>query len=67
MNLTTQIGYDVAKEIYHSVNANLIIGSVEQPLGDECVNAKLLCKEDVSLEWMFSMGAWHITQVFLNK
>jgi hypothetical protein len=67
--LTSKTGHDIAKGICHSVNADLVVDSDGQPLGDDHVVvqiAKSLSEEDVPSDWMFSMRAWHITRVFLN-
>jgi hypothetical protein len=64
-----KIGNDVAKGKCHNINVKLVVDSDGWPLGNDRITiqiAELLCKEDVALEWMFLMRAWHITQVFMN-
>jgi hypothetical protein len=60
----------VAKDICHSVSAELVIDSDGLPLGNDRVAVQIaesLLEEEVPSEWMFSMRAWHIRRVFLNS
>ena len=69
VTLTNESGVDVARGIRHSVNANLVIDSNGMPLGNDRIAvqiAELLVEDEVPLEWMFLMRAWHIRTVFLN-
>ena len=69
MTLTNELGVDVAWDICHSVNADLIIDNDGMPLGNDRVLvqiAKSLVEDKVPLEWMFSMRVWHICRMFLN-
>jgi hypothetical protein len=53
----------VAKGICHNVGANLVVDSDGRLLNDYYVAiqiAELLCKKNVSSQWMFSMKAWHV-------
>jgi hypothetical protein len=59
----------VAREICHSVSADLVIDNDGMPLDNDRVAVQIaesLLKEDVPSKWMFSMRAWHICRVFLN-
>jgi hypothetical protein len=50
----------VARGIYHSISAELIINNDGLLLGNDQVAVQIgksLLEEDVSLEWMFSMRA----------
>jgi hypothetical protein len=61
---------DVARDICHSVSADLVIDSDGMPLGNDRVAVQIaepLLEEEVSLQWMFSMRVWHIHRVFLNN
>ena len=69
VTLTNEVGMDVARDICHSINANLVIDSNGMPLGNECVAVQItesLVEDEVSLEDLFSMRAWHICRMFLN-
>ena len=69
VTLTNELGVDVAWDICHSVNADLIIDNDGMPLGNDRVLvqiAKSLVEDKVPLEWMFSMRVWHICRMFLN-
>jgi hypothetical protein len=69
MTLTNELGMDVARDICHSVKADLVIDSDGMPLGNDCVAVQiteLLVEDEVPSEWMFSMRAWHIRRVFQN-
>jgi hypothetical protein len=69
VTLSNDTWHDVAKGIYHSVNANFVVYSDGQPLDNDQVAIQIadsLSKEDLPLEWMFFMRVWHIVQVFLN-
>jgi hypothetical protein len=60
---------DVARGICHSVSVELVIDSDDLPLGNDCIAVQIaesLLEEEVPLEWMFLMRAWHIRRVFLN-
>jgi hypothetical protein len=60
---------DVARDICHSVNVDLVINSDTMPFGDDRVAiqvAESLLEEEVPEKWMFSMRVWHIHRVFLN-
>jgi hypothetical protein len=60
---------DVARGICHSVSAELVIDSDGLLLDNDRVAVQIaesLLEEEVLLEWMFSMRAWHIHRVFLN-
>ena len=62
-------GVDVAWDIYHSVNADLVMDSNGMPMDNDRVAIQIvesLVEDKVPLEWMFSMRAWHIRRVFLN-
>jgi hypothetical protein len=64
LTLTNEAGDEVAKGIYYSVNADLVIDSDGRPFGDDRSAIQIvesLCEGVVSLEWMFFMRAWHIT------
>lgn len=67
--LTNESGVDVARGICHCVKAELVVDNNSMPLGNDRVVvqiAELLLEEDVPSEWMFSIRAWHIRNVFLN-
>ena len=69
VTLTNDLGMDVARDICHSVNANLVIDSDGMPLGNDCIAIQIvesLVEDKVPSEWMFSMRAWHICRMFLN-
>jgi hypothetical protein len=60
---------DVARDIYHSVKADLVIDNDGIPLGNDRIVVQIaesLVEDEVLSEWMFSMRAWHIRRVFLN-
>jgi hypothetical protein len=66
---TNESKVDVARGLYHSINADLVIDSNGMPLGNGHVIVQIaesLLKEDVPSQWMFSMRAWYICRVFLN-
>ena len=70
MTLTNESSVDVTQDICHSVNANLVIDSDGMPLGNDHVAiqiAESLVEDKVPSEWMFSMRAWHICRVFINR
>jgi hypothetical protein len=69
MTLTDESGVNVARGIYYSVKADLVIDSDGMPLGNDRIAvqiAELLVEDEVPSEWMFSMRAWHIRRMFLN-
>ena len=69
MTLTNELGMDVAPDIYHSVNADLVIDSNDMLLDNDRIDVQIaesLVEDKVLLEWMFSMRAWHIRRMFLN-
>jgi hypothetical protein len=64
-----ELGVDVAQGICHSVKADLVIDSDGMPLDNDHVAVQIaesLVEDEVPLEWMFSMRAWHIRRMFLN-
>ena len=66
---TNESQVDIARGIYYSVKAKLVVNSDGMPLDNDRVvvqTTKLLLDKDVRSEWMFSMRAWHIHRVFLN-
>ena len=70
VTLINELGMDVAQGICHSVKADLVIDSNDMPLGNDCVAvqiAKLLVEDKLPSEWMFSIRAWHICRMFLNR
>jgi hypothetical protein len=70
VTLTNESGVDVARGICHSVKADLVIDSDGMLLGNDRVAiqiAESLVEDKVLSEWMFSMRAWHIRRVFLNR
>jgi hypothetical protein len=70
VTLTNESGVDVARGICHSVKADLVIDSDDTPLGNDCIAVQIaesLLEDEVLSEWIFSMRAWHIHRVFLNK
>jgi hypothetical protein len=69
VTLTNESGVDVARDICHCVNVDLVIDSDGMPLGNDRVAVQIaesLVEDEVPSEWMFSMRAWHIHRVFLN-
>jgi len=69
VTLTNEVGVEVARRICQNVDVGLIIDMNGEPLGDDRVAihiAESLCKEEVPLEWMWSMHPWHISRVYLN-
>ena len=70
MTLTNESGVDVAQGIYHSINPDLVIDSDDMPLGNDRVVVQIaesLVEDKVPSKWMFSMRAWHICRVILNR
>ncbi|KAG0572237.1 hypothetical protein KC19_VG078600 [Ceratodon purpureus] len=69
VTLVNVYGSIVAKGICHSIDSDLVIGSDGAQLGDDQVAVQIaesLCEDDVPSEWMFSLRAWHIRNVFVN-
>jgi uncharacterized Fe-S cluster-containing radical SAM superfamily protein len=67
--MTTKSQVDVARKICHSVNVDLVIDSNGMLFGNDRVVVQiveLLLEENVPLEWMLSIKAWHIRRVLLN-
>ena len=68
--LTNESSVDVARGIYHNVNAYLVIDNDGMSLGDNHIVVQIvesLVEDEVPSEWMFSMRAWYICWVFLNE
>jgi hypothetical protein len=69
ITLTNESGVDVVRGICHSVSIELIIDSNGLSLDNDHIAVQIaesLLEEEVPLEWMFSMRAWHIHRMFLN-
>ena len=67
--LQNDAGVVVGKGICHNVDSSLIIDSDNQPLGDDRVAVQIaesLSERNVPSDWVFQLGAWHISCVFLN-
>ena len=70
MTLTNELGVDVARDIWHSINVDLVIDNNDMPLDNDLIVvqiAKSLVEDEVPSEWMFSMRVWHICRMFLNE
>ena len=70
VTLTNASSVDVAWGICQSIKADLIIDSDGMPLDNDHIAVQIaesLLEDEVPLEWMFSMRAWHIHRVFLNR
>ena len=69
VTLRNEAGDDVAREICHIVDADLVIDMDGKPLGKDRVAIQIvesLCEAEVPLGWMWSMHSWHIKQIYLN-
>ena len=61
---------DVARGICHSINADHVIDNDGMSSGNDHVAIRIdesLVEDEVPSEWMFSMRAWYIRRVFLNR
>ena len=70
MTLTNESGVDVAWNICHSVNADLVIDNDGMPLDNDCIVVQIvesLVEDEVPSKRMFSIRAWYIRRVFLNR
>jgi hypothetical protein len=70
VTLTNESGVDVVWDICHNVKADLIIDSNGMPLDNDHAAiqiAESLVEDEVPSEWMFSMRAWHIRRLFVNR
>ena len=69
VTLMNESGMDVARDICHSVNIDLVIDNDCMPLDNDRIAVQIIessVEDEVSSEWLFSMRAWHIRRVFLN-
>ena len=69
VTLQYEAGFEVEKEICHSVDAELIIDMEGKPLGDDWVAiqiAESLYESEVPFAWMWSLHSWPISRVYLN-
>ena len=69
VTLTNESGMDVARDIYQSIKADLVIDSDGMLLDNGRVAiqiAESLVEEKVLSKWMFSMRAWYICRMLLN-
>ena len=67
--LQNDAGIVVGKGIFHNVDADLIIDSDNQPLGDDHVVVQIpksLSEHNIPSNWLFQLRSWHISHVFVN-
>ena len=69
VTLTNDSSVDVAWDIYHRINADLVIDSNGMPLDNDRIAVQIaesLVEDKVLSEWIFSMRVWHIRRMFIN-